>query len=125
MNDDGLESRLRRFTVVAPAAPLRARVLAEPDRRVFRRDALIGWAVAAGVAALACLGASVAGESRDERLRRTLADPASAERMAFIVDVLGPDAADHALFSVSPPRPFEEQVARAFQPTLSVGDESW
>jgi hypothetical protein len=103
MTDEDLESRLRDFAVVPPPPRLRARVLAARGRRTLRRDALIGWAVAAGVAAVAFLGAWVSGESREDRLRAALADPASAERLAFALDVFGEDSEDEALFYALPP----------------------
>jgi hypothetical protein len=103
MTDEDLESRLRGFTVVPPPPRLRGRVLAAPGRRTLRRDALIGWAVAAGVAAVAMLGAWASGETREDRFRAALADPASAERLAFALDVFGDDAEDQALFYALPP----------------------
>lgn len=87
MSDDEIERRLTRFTVMGPSQGLRRRILEAAERRGLRKDAVIGWLVAAALVLCATAGAWRSALQVEQRLNDALEDAQVTERSSVAVEM--------------------------------------
>jgi hypothetical protein len=89
VTDDELEQHLRRFDVSAPAPSLRARIVTGRPARPGSKDVVIGWGIAAAVAAAASISGWISLKESERRVEDAMRRLPVANEVAEAVGLLG------------------------------------